>query len=150
MYSLSCRRTRLLHFALVGHTAPHHASLCIEKKQPYCHYELKPPPKPRASKAARPRLSSHFSAEASRTVKRMAGQTAVYDTGGMLVAPGNVSAAMMQGTMALKRSVVSEDSICAGSWTARVQLYRLQVRIQGCSGFQARFVPIGGQMVSLA
>ncbi len=94
----------LLHHIAPHRTAPHRTSLCIEKKQAYCHYQLKPPPKPRASKAARPRLHLHHhhsspfaDVAATGAAKRMAG--------GMLVAPShdNGNFAMMQGSMALKR-----------------------------------------------
>ncbi|CBJ48518.1 conserved unknown protein [Ectocarpus siliculosus] len=95
-------------------------SLCIEKKQPYCHYPLKPLPKRAAAKpAAARRLSSSSpsssdcsisSGDASKA-KRLAEaqEGASYDTGGVLATVNTRSMPTVRGRMSLKRCRLSSS-----------------------------------------
>lgn len=101
-------------------------SLCIEKKQPFCHYQLKPPTKPRSAKAgaARRRSSSSSSASSASSggfttgaAKRAAG-TATADAavhggsgGDVQAVPGTWSVAMVPSSMSLKRLVLEVYNI---------------------------------------
>lgn len=89
----------------------HQNSFCIEKKQPYCHYQLKQVAKARASKQAAARQGPSSSSPPSDPYgsfgarKRVVGvpEVAVHSDLGMMTVVGVRSIATGPGSMPLKR-----------------------------------------------
>lgn len=92
-------------------------SLCIEKNQPFCHYQLKPP---RAKKTVAERRRSSSSSTSSgefAAASQLTGEAGVAvhtgggaGTGAPTVFPGSRSVAMVPGSTPLKRLVLHSRS----------------------------------------